>query len=117
MVTLSTGSPPSDCGLSCCAAPLGFTGRGGSATWGTPNLSSPEGPDATEKRPAGSGGLFPCGQGEVVVDALPHLPDHRDQVVQVGSVVNEVDVAGVDHQQGSLRVVEEEVVVGARERL
>ena len=62
-------------------------------------------------------GLLADSQRQVVVHALPHLPDHRDQVVQVGGVVHEVDVAGVDDQQRRLRVVEEEVVVAPGEGL
>src|SRR4030095_10392814 len=107
MVTLSTGSPPFDYGLwRSASAPLpgGSPAGEGSATPGALNLSSPEGSRATGKS------FF--GQGQVVVYPLAHLPDHRDEVVQVGGVVHEVDVAGVDHQQRRLRVVEEEVVVG-----
>src|SRR5947209_16256771 len=87
MVTLSTGSPPSDCGLWCCASPLV---RGSPAL----RLGDPRDPQSIlTGRLRCHWKLFPGGQGQVVVDTLPHLPDDRDQVVQVGGVVDEVDVA------------------------
>src|SRR6185369_1129993 len=107
MVALSTGSPPSDLrvvGAARCLLP----------TAGSPasRLDDPGRPAIYRHGRAPvpletSGGLLADRQGQVVVDALAHLPDHGDQVVQVGGVVHEVDVAGVDHEQRRLRVVEE----------
>src|SRR2546422_5013305 len=56
--------------------------------------------------PAGRGRLFLArGEGVVVLDAAVHREDPLDEIVQVGGLVDEVDLARVDHEQRRLLVV------------
>src|SRR5712691_7363471 len=52
-------------------------------------------------------------EGHVVLRALAHAPDLFKEVVDVLRAGDEVDVGGVDDEEGRGRVVEEVVVVGA----
>ena len=47
--------------------------------------------------------------------ALPHRPDFPGQVGQVFDVADEVDFGAVDHQQGRLIIIEEEVPLSLRD--
>ena len=52
------------------------------------------------------------GRGNVVLNALLRLLDLRDQVVEIGGAVDEVDLVGVHDEEGRLFVVVEEEFLG-----